>query len=144
MKRTTTKDDFLLCNRLRYLTGCIVIALRFFYFGRLFIFMSPEYATSDLSINVLNLKKSAHMVRGINHTLRQRMLFLIHENKRMTVSAIYGKLGIEQSVTSQHLSILRNAGFVQTKREGKFIFYSVNSPRIKQINQSAEAILSKH
>ena len=84
------------------------------------------------------------MVRGINHTLRQRMLFLIHENKRMTVSAIYGKLGIKQSVTSQHLSILRNAGFVLTEREGKFIFYSVNYPRIKQINQSAEAILSKH
>jgi DNA-binding transcriptional ArsR family regulator len=105
--------------------------------------MSPEYATSDLSINVLNLKKSAHMVRAINHTLRRQILFLIHENKRMTVSTIYGKLGLEQSVASQHLSILRNAGFVHTEREGKFIFYSVNYPRIKQINQSTDALLSK-
>ena len=81
------------------------------------------------------------MVRGINHTLRQRMLFLIHENKRMTVSAIYGKLGIEQSVTSQHLSILRNAGFVQTKREGKFIFYSVNYARLEQVHSIVHDLL---
>jgi DNA-binding transcriptional ArsR family regulator len=106
--------------------------------------MSPEYATSDLAINVLNLRKSAHMVRAINHKLRQRILFLIDENKRMTVSTIYGKLGIEQSVASQHLSILRNAGFVHTEREGKFIFYSVNYPRIKQINQCTDAILSRN
>jgi DNA-binding transcriptional ArsR family regulator len=106
--------------------------------------MSPEYATPDLSINVLNLKKSAHMIRAINHSLRQQILFLIHENKRMTVSSIYGKLGLEQSVASQHLSILRNAGFVQTERNGKNIFYSVNYPRSKQINQSTDAILSKN
>lgn len=84
------------------------------------------------------------MIRAINHSLRQQMLFLIHENQRMTVSTIYGKLGLEQSVVSQHLSILRNAGFVQTEREGKFIFYSVNYARIKQINQSTAAILSKN
>jgi DNA-binding transcriptional ArsR family regulator len=106
--------------------------------------MSPEYATSDLAINVLNLRKSAQMVRAINHKLRQRILFLIDENKRMTVSTIYAKLGIEQSVASQHLSILRNAGFVHTEREGKFIFYSVNYPRIKQINQCTDAILSRN
>ena len=43
----------------------------------------------------------------------------------MTVTDIYVKLRLEQSVASQHLAILRKAGVVQTERDGKFIFYSL-------------------
>jgi DNA-binding transcriptional ArsR family regulator len=48
---------------------------------------------------------------------------------------MYGKLKLEQSVASQHLSILRKAGFVLTERQGKFIFYSVNYQRLKEVEQ---------
>ena len=44
-------------------------------------------------------------------------------------------LRIEQSVASQHLAILRKAGIVSTMREGKFIFYAINSSRIETINK---------
>jgi DNA-binding transcriptional ArsR family regulator len=44
----------------------------------------------------------------------------------MTVSGIYKTLRIEQTVASQHLATLRQAGVVNTKREGKWIYYSIN------------------
>jgi DNA-binding transcriptional ArsR family regulator len=97
--------------------------------------MSPEPQNPDLSINILQLKKAAHIIRALNHKLRQEIIRLIHENKRMTVTTIYVKLHLEQSVASQHLAILRTAGYVITEREGKFIFYSINYLRIKEINQ---------
>jgi DNA-binding transcriptional ArsR family regulator len=43
-----------------------------------------------------------------------------------------------QSVASQHLAILRRAGIVITKREGKFIFYGVNNKRIAEVTQIVE------
>lgn len=94
-----------------------------------------ETATSaDLKIDVLQLKKAALILRAINHKLRQQILKLIHQSGKMTVTEIYVKLRLEQSVASQHLAILRKAGYVNTVRDGKFIYYSVNHDRLEQIH----------
>lgn len=90
---------------------------------------------SELELQTLQFKKAALILRAINHPLRQQMLRLIHEQGRMTVTEMYTKLRLEQSVASQHLSILRKAGFVLTEREGKFIFYSVGYQRLKEVEQ---------
>ena len=60
----------------------------------------------------------------------------------ITVTKIYVHLHIEQSVASQHLAIMRNAGIVTAKRDGKFIFYSVNHQRINEINNFVHELLS--
>jgi DNA-binding transcriptional ArsR family regulator len=58
----------------------------------------------------------------------------------MTVTEIYVKLRLEQSVASQHLAILRSAGVVKTERNGKFIYYSVNRSRVGQIFSLVEEL----
>lgn len=88
----------------------------------------------ELKIDVLQLKKAALILRAVNHKLRQQILKLLHQHERMTVTEIYVKLRLEQSVASQHLAILRKAGFVATVREGKFIYYSVNHGRLDQVH----------
>lgn len=82
------------------------------------------------------------MLRAVNHSLRQQLLKLLHKHGKMTVTEIYKKLHLEQSVTSQHLAILRRAGFVNTDREGKFIFYSVNYQRLKEVHHFSAALLA--
>jgi DNA-binding transcriptional ArsR family regulator len=91
-------------------------------------------ASADLKVDVLQLKKAALILRAINHKLRQQILRLIHQNGKMTVTEIYVKLRLEQSVASQHLAILRKAGYVHTLRDGKFIYYSVNYDRLTQVH----------
>lgn len=98
-------------------------------------------ATSELKIDVIQLKKAALVLRAVNHKLRQQMLKLIHQHGKMTVTEIYVKLRLEQSVASQHLAILRKAGFVNTVRDGKFIFYSVNYDRLDQVHGTAQELL---
>jgi DNA-binding transcriptional ArsR family regulator len=98
-------------------------------------------SSSHLKVDLLNIKKAAMVIRAINHKLRQQILKLIDENGKMTVTEIYVKLRLEQSVASQHLAILRKAGFVKTDRDGKFIFYSVNISRIKELNHFVEDLL---
>ena len=81
------------------------------------------------------LRRSVLVLRAINHDLRQRIIKLLDDNSRLTVTEIYVKLRLEQSVASQHLALLRRAGVVNTDRDGKFIYYSVNKERIAEISR---------
>jgi DNA-binding transcriptional ArsR family regulator len=86
-----------------------------------------------LKINYHNLKKAALVLRALNHKLRQQILTLVETEKKITVTEIYVRMRLEQSVASQHLAILRRAGIVSTQRDGKFIYYTVNYKRIDEI-----------
>jgi len=94
----------------------------------------------DILLDYVELRKAALVLRAVNHKLRQRIIDLLEENQRMTVTDIYVKMRLEQSVASQHLAILRKAGVVQTERDGKFIFYSLDTSRISQISELVEEL----
>ena len=98
---------------------------------------------SSLNVDLHNLKKAAMVLRAINHKLRQQILKLIDESGKMTVTEIYVKLRLEQSVASQHLAILRKAGFVKTERDGKFIYYSLNEERISELADLVEELANQ-
>lgn len=99
-------------------------------------------SSSALKVDLLNVKKASLVLRAINHKLRQQILKLIDEQGKITVTEIYVKLRLEQSVASQHLAILRKAGFVNTERDGKFIYYTINTNRIEELNQFVESLLN--
>lgn len=92
-------------------------------------------------IDYLRIKKAALVLRALNHKLRQLIIKTIYEHKRITVTELYVKLRLEQSVASQHLAILRKADIVTTVREGKFIFYAINEERIANINKFVEELV---
>lgn len=94
----------------------------------------------DILLNYGELRKAVLVLRAVNHKLRQRIIELLEENERMTVTDMYVKLRLEQSVASQHLAILRKSGVVQTERHGKFIYYSLNKDRLGQISELVEEL----
>jgi len=94
----------------------------------------------DILLNYAELRKAVLVLRAVNHKLRQRIINLLEENTAMTVTDIYIKLRLEQSVASQHLAILRRAGVVSTERQGKYIYYSLDKERLKQINRLVEEL----
>jgi DNA-binding transcriptional ArsR family regulator len=101
------------------------------------------FAKPDIKTSYHSLKKAALVLRALNHKLRQEILKLIDHEKKITVTQIYVKMRLEQSVTSQHLAILREAGIVVTQREGKFIYYLINYKRVQQIFDISEILLKK-
>jgi len=103
--------------------------------------MQTTEIENSLVIDVHQLKKAALILRAVNHKLRQEIMQLLHANQRMAVTAVYIKLRLEQSVASQHLAILRKAGFVTTQREGKQIFYSVNYDRLNHVTEQAKTLI---
>jgi DNA-binding transcriptional ArsR family regulator len=94
-----------------------------------------------VKVDFLNLKKAAMILRALNHKLRQQIIRILDENKRLTVTELYVQLRLEQSVASQHLAILRRAGIVKTERDGKFIYYTINHKRIGDIMKCVDALI---
>jgi DNA-binding transcriptional ArsR family regulator len=82
------------------------------------------------------------VLRALNHKLRQQLLKVIHEEQKITVTELYVKLRLEQSVASQHLAILRRTGLVITKRDGKFIYYIINQKRLNNVDAFVKDLLS--
>lgn len=80
---------------------------------------------SSIEFDILKNKKALHILRAINHPLRLDIIKLIDLKGSLTVTQILIALKIEQSSTSQHLAILRRAGFVTTKKVGKSVHYSL-------------------
>jgi DNA-binding transcriptional ArsR family regulator len=95
----------------------------------------------ELNFDTIRLKKAALVLRALNHPLRQKILRTIHQKQSVNVTELYKTLKLEQSVTSQHLSILRRAGFVTPTREGRVIYYSVNYRRMQELDALIKDIL---
>jgi len=64
-------------------------------------------------------------MRALAHPLRLRILEFIDQEGETNVNKIYRSLNIEQSITSQHLRVLRLADVVQCEREGKMVLYKI-------------------
>ena len=92
---------------------------------------------AKVSINNEKLQLSSEILRALAHPLRLKILEFIDQNETINVNKIYNTLKLEQSITSQHLRILRLAGLVITQRDGKFIHYSID---YKKVDNTVNAI----
>jgi DNA-binding transcriptional ArsR family regulator len=96
---------------------------------------------NPVKVDFINLKKAAMILRALNHKLRQQIIRILDESKKLTVTELYVQLRLEQSVASQHLAILRRAGIVKTEREGKYIYYTINHQRVGDIMKCVDALI---
>lgn len=72
------------------------------------------------------LQVSSDLLRALAHPLRLKILEFIDKYQNINVNKIYHTLKIEQSITSQHLRILRKSGVVFTEKDGKYVNYCIN------------------
>jgi len=91
--------------------------------------------TQKQTLNASEIRNAATIIHSLNHTIRSQMLTIMEENPGITVTELYIKLRIDQSVASQHLAILRRTGIVIASRDGKQRRYNVNFPMLEQIEK---------
>ena len=97
------------------------------------------HPTTDLDPSLL--VKTANSLKAIAHPVRLAMVELLKDGGKLTVTEIYESLGLEQAVTSQHLSILRDKNILKSQRKGKHTFYSLKHPCVVDVIQM---ILNTH
>jgi ArsR family transcriptional regulator len=54
------------------------------------------------------------------------------QEREMCVSDIVEAFNISQPTVSHHLNILKNVGLVESRKEGKLVFYSINQESVEE------------
>jgi ArsR family transcriptional regulator len=98
---------------------------------------------TKVNINPEKLEASSELLRALAHPLRLQIIEFIDQSDAINVNKIYNTLKLEQSITSQHLRVLRTTDLVSTEREGKFIHYRVNYDKIDQTVKAIRNFLAK-
>lgn len=63
---------------------------------------------------------------------RLMLLCMLVEGEK-NVSELRDLTGVEQPTLSQQLTVLRNEGLVQTRKEGKYVYYSMANPNVLRV-----------
>ena len=79
------------------------------------------------------LEQVAEVLKAVAHPIRIQIIELLGQRERLTVTEIYQVLGVEQSLTSHHLTKMKDKGVLRCEREGKNIFYSLADTKITQV-----------
>ena len=72
---------------------------------------------------------SVEFAKALADPTRQQIMTLICCSE-MSVGDIVEAVGVSQPTVSHHLAILRDAGLVRVRDEGKHTFYSLNQGRV--------------
>lgn len=71
-----------------------------------------------------SLRDSVDGLKALAHPVRLRMLSLFRGGE-LCVCQVTEILGLAPSTISEHLSLLRRAGVIAERKEGKWVFYSL-------------------
>ena len=72
------------------------------------------------------------LLKSISHPLRLGILCMLREEER-TVGEILAEAGTSNANVSRHLSILRNQGVVESRKEANFIYNRIADERVVEL-----------
>lgn len=98
--------------------------------------MAGKSITTDDEI----FERQARICKAFAHPGRLRILDLLGKGER-GVSELQNELGISKTSISQQISILKSAGVLITRRDGKQIYCSLAIPEVKQACQLIRGVL---
>lgn len=91
-------------------------------------------------MNNMGNQLMANVFKALAHPTRLQIIQLLKE-KPLCVCEILPQLESEQSNTSQHLSILKNQGIVESRKDGSMMIYKIKSPEVYDMIDSVEKII---
>lgn len=91
--------------------------------------MVVKFTDLDKELMRSKAKEAAKLVRTLSNEDRLLLLCQLTKGER-SVGELEEQLGILQPTLSQQLGVLRTEGVVDTRRDGKRIYYSISDPKV--------------
>lgn len=85
----------------------------------------------------------ADLFKILSNPVRIQILDTLRQGEN-SVNDIAQYLEVESSSVSQQLAILRRYHLVRSRRQGNYIFYSINEPTIFKVLDSAKEVYNNH
>ncbi len=94
--------------------------------------LDHDLAEAEVAALVKNAQDAADFLKILSHEGRLMILCYLVEGEK-SVAELEKLLAIRQPTVSQMLARLRLEGVVETRREGKAIYYSLTDDRARQL-----------
>jgi ArsR family transcriptional regulator len=78
------------------------------------------------------MRQLTKVFKALSDETKLRILKILQERNEICVCEIMQALNISQSRASRNLGILKNAGFITDRREGLWVYYSINKEKINE------------
>ncbi|MBE9168888.1 helix-turn-helix transcriptional regulator [Pleurocapsales cyanobacterium LEGE 06147] len=85
----------------------------------------------------------ADLFKILSNPVRIQILDTLRQEEK-SVNDIAQWLEVEASSVSQQLALLRRYNLVKGRREGNYIFYSINEPAIFKVLDAAKEVFNNH
>jgi DNA-binding transcriptional ArsR family regulator len=89
-------------------------------------------AALDIDLMLSNAQQASEFLKALSHEVRLLILCFLIEGEK-SVSEIEKMLKLRQPAVSQQLARLRADGLVETRRNGKNIYYSLARPEVRDV-----------
>ena len=96
----------------------------------------------DIDSMMRNAEKASTFLKALAHEARLVILCLLIEGEK-SVSEIEELLRLRQPAVSQQLARLRADDLVETRREGKNIYYSLARPEVREVIEALHRAFCK-
>jgi DNA-binding transcriptional ArsR family regulator len=87
----------------------------------------------DFSKMTERAQEAEDLLKRMANKNRLMILCVLAEQKELSVGSLNEQVPLSQSALSQHLSVLRQAGLVDTRRESQTIYYSLGDARTEVV-----------
>ncbi len=86
----------------------------------------------------------AHILKAMAHPSRLMMIDAMNEGGEMCVQELVELVGRDQSTVSKHLSILKQVGIVDDRKDGQRSFYRVVRPCVMNFFECVERVMEEN
>lgn len=92
----------------------------------------PKKAELDIEELMANARDASEFLKALSHEARLVILCMLAEGEK-SVSELEDILDLRQPAVSQQLARLRADNLVDTRRDGKNIYYSLSRPEVRKV-----------
>lgn len=92
-------------------------------------------------LNKKQLDVAIKGIQGIAHPVRLMILYAL-SREELSVNDLSSFVGVSQSVTSQHLSKMKDTGILDSRKESNKVFYYVKDTKYKELAKNIVKLFS--
>jgi DNA-binding transcriptional ArsR family regulator len=93
---------------------------------------APDQSPIDVDALLANARHASEFLKALSHEARLVILCLLVEGEK-SVSELEAMLSLRQPAVSQQLARLRSDNLVETRRDGKNIYYSLARKEVIEV-----------
>ena len=89
-------------------------------------------------------QKRAEILKALAHPSRLLMVDVLHQRGELCVCELEKVVGSDQSTVSKHLSILKQSGIIDLRRDGKNSMYRLARPCVMSFFACIEQVMKEN